>query len=189
MTVEKPGPYRESDGSPVTVDDAKAAWTALARQALENVAHVYRGIINYGALAEEVQSSSGIRTRQVAHHWIGDVLVGVTSGCASNGEPLLSALCVRQDGSIGDGYGVALVETYGGLAPDDLEMAAAEERLRCYQYFGAPMPADGGRPVLTPTVAARRRVASRRAREDRVRPSCPSCHIRLSVSGECEYCN
>jgi hypothetical protein len=161
----------------------------VARQTLEQVAHVYPSTINYGGLAEEVQSSTGIRTRQVVHHWIGDILGSVTTDCAKNGEPLLSALCVRQDGSIGDGYAAALVEAYGGLAPDDVEMAAAEERLRCYQYFGAPMPPDGGRAVLTPTVAARRRLASRRAREDRVRPSCPSCHIRLSASGECEYCN
>jgi hypothetical protein len=185
----KPGPYQESDGSPVTAEDANAAWIPLARQALEKVARVYPSVIDYGTLAEEVQSTSGIRTNQVLRHWIGDVLGAVTSDCSAKGEPLLSALCVRQDGSIGDGYGVALVETYGGVAPDDLELAAAEERLRCYQYFGATMPADGGRPTLTPTVAARRRVASRRAREDRVRPSCPSCHIRLSASGECEYCN
>jgi hypothetical protein len=189
MTEVKPGPYRESDGSHVAVDDAKAAWIPVARQTLEKVARVYPSVIDHGALAEEVQSTSGIRTSQVLRHWIGDVLGAVTLDCAKNGEPLLSALCIRQDGSIGDSYGVALVEAYGGLAPDDLEMAAAEERLRCYQYFGAPMPADGGRPLLTPTVAARRRVASRRAREDRVRPSCPSCHIRLSASGECEYCN
>jgi hypothetical protein len=189
MTEAKPGPYRESDGSHVTADDARAAWIPVARQKLENVARVYPSVIDYSTLAEEVQSTSGIRTKQVMRHWIGDVLGAVTTGCSENDEPLLSALCVRADGSIGDGYGVALVDTYGGLAPDDLEMAAAEERLRCYQYFGAPMPADGGRPLLTPTVAARRRLASRRAREERVRPSCPSCHIRLSTSGECEYCN
>jgi hypothetical protein len=189
MTEVKPGPYRESDGSHVTADDAKAAWIPVARQTLEKVARVYPSFIDYSTFAEEVQSISGIRTKQVMRHWIGDVLGAVTTDCAKNGEPLLSALCVRADGSIGDGYGVALVETYGGIAPEDLDMAAAEERLRCYQYFGALMPADGGRALLTPAVAARRRLASRRAREERVRPSCPSCHIRLSATGECEYCN
>ncbi len=188
MTEEKPGTYRVSDGSPVAMEDAKAAWTPVARQTLENVAGTYHEVINYADIAEELQSVSGIRTRQLVHYWIGDVLGEVTRECHHHGEPLLSALCVHQDGSIGDGYGIALAETSGDPIPDDLDMAAAEERLRCYQHFGAVMPADGGHAALTPTVAAKRRVASRRAWEDRVRPSCPSCHIALPASGLCDYC-
>lgn len=189
MTDQKPGTYLVSDDSPVLMEDAKRTWVSAARQALEGVAGSYHGVVNYGDLAEELQSVSGIRTRRMTHSWIGDVLDEVSRQCHRNGEPLLSALCVRQDGSIGAGYSIVLAEAYGGATPDDLEMAAAEERLRCYRHFGAPMPADGGSPALTPAIAAKRRVASRRAWEDRKRPSCPSCHIALPASGPCEYCN
>jgi hypothetical protein len=167
MTDETPGTYRVADGSPVAMQEAKAPWAPLARRALENVAGVYHGIINYGELGEELQSVSGIRTRQMIHYWIGDVLGEVSRQCHRNGEPLLSALCVHQDGSIGDGYAIALAQAYGSPAPDDLEMAAAEERLRCHRHFGAPLPPDGGSPALTPAIATKRRVASRRAWEDR----------------------
>ena len=44
----------------------------------------------------------------------------------------------------------------GGPLPGDLDMHAAEERLRCYQSFGADLPPGGGRPALTPQIAARR---------------------------------
>lgn len=188
MTDDKPGTFRIADGAPVAMEDAKAIWAPLATRALENVARVYNGVINYGELAKELQAVSGIETRQMTKYWIGDVLGQVSRQCRQNGEPLLSALCVHQDGTIGDGYAIALAEAYGSPTPDDLEMAAAEERLRCYRHFGASLPADGGSPALTPAVATKRRAASRRAWQDRERPSCPSCHITLPASGLCDYC-
>jgi hypothetical protein len=98
-------------------------------------------------------------------------------------------LCVHQDGTIGAGYGWALGETYGGPTPDDLDMAAAEERLKCYRHFGALLPSDGGRPALTPQVAAKRRNAARRAKEDVHRPVCPTCHLTLPATGQCDFCS
>src|SRR5436305_12280281 len=137
--------------------DAKAVWVPLAREALVRTAHEYHRLIKYGELAEEIQQRSGIRTKQLVHYCIGDILGQVATDCHERQEPLLSALCVQQNGSIGDGYAVALAATYGGSPPDDLDMSAAEERLACYRFFGATIPDDGGRPALPPQVALQRR--------------------------------
>jgi hypothetical protein len=102
---------------------------------------------------------------------------------------LLSSLCVQQNGSVGAGYGLALDATYGGPRPADLDQAAAEERLKCYEHFGAQMPADGGQPVLTPMLAATRikkstAMRTRAAIEDE-RAICPLCQVQLPSSGVC----
>lgn len=145
-----PGTFRESDNSAVPMSEAKVSWAEVARNELVRVATVYGGLITYGELADEVQTRSGIRTRMLMHYWIGDVLGMVARNCYRLGEPLLSALCVHADGTIGDGYGWAIDQTYGGSRPEDLDMHAAEERFKCYRHFGSEMPLDGGRPTLTP---------------------------------------
>jgi hypothetical protein len=184
-----PGTYRESDATPIDMEDAKQQWAVAARPELERVARTYGDLIKYGALAESLQAETGIRTGTLMHHWIGDVLGRVGAECHRRGEPLLSALCVHQDGTIGAGYGIVLAETYGGEVPEDLDLHSAEERLRCYRYFGADLPPDGGHAVLTTEVATRRRTAARRAREDAPKPVCPTCHIALPAVGGCYYCD
>jgi len=186
--TELPGTYHEADASPVEMADAKSAWAAEARIALEHRAATYNGLFYYGELAREVQDRSRIRTSIPTHRWIGDVLGQVGRDCHDLGEPLLSALCVRQDGTIGDGYGSALVELTGGTAPPDLDLHAAEERLRCYRHFGATLPSDGGRPTLTPEVMKRRRTAARNAKAEVRRPVCPSCNLQLPATGQCDNC-
>ncbi len=182
------GTFRESDGSAVEMADAKAAWVPLAREALLGVAGVYHGLISSADLAATLQSQSGIHTKQLTHYWIGDVLSSVAADCHAKDEPLLSALCVQQNGQIGAGYAAAFTDAYGDPAPEDLDMSAAEERLKCYQFFGAKMPADGGHPALTPQVATKRRTAQKRAQEDRVRPVCPTCHLTVPANGRCDTC-
>ena len=187
-TPAKPATYRESDGEAVDMADAKAAWIPFAREALTRVAREYNGLISYGELAEEVQERTQIRTRQLKHYWVGAVLGVVSQDCHSRGEPLLPSLCVQQDGHSGAGYAAAIADTYGGPVPEDLDMAAAEERLKCYTHFGATLPADGGTPTLSPQVATRRRVAARKAREDIRKPVCPTCHLTLPSTGQCDNC-
>jgi hypothetical protein len=84
---------------------------------------------------------------------------------------------------------VALDGTYGGSRPADLDLAAAEERLKCYRHFGAQMPADGGQPALTPMLAATRKKKATPARArmavEEEREICPLCHVRLPSSGVC----
>jgi len=65
----------------------------------------------------------------------------------------------------------------GGPLPGDLDMHAAEERLRCYQSFGADLPPGGGRPALTPQIAARRVWLARQSRADAPSSLCPSCNL------------
>lgn len=99
----------------------------------------------------------------------------------------LSALCVHSDGMVGVGYSQAIMDNYGGPLPTDLDMHAAEERLRCYQSFGADLPPGGGKPALTPQVAARRTWLARQAGNDTPdQPCCPTCNLTLPISGTCD---
>ena len=110
--------------------------------------------------------------------------------CADRGEPLLSALCVNESGSVGAGYAKAVIAVRGELVgdPDD---HAADERLACYRAFGAVMPDDGGNPALAPQVAAVR--DRERARRAATRPQfegqvCPSCNMAIPATGVCDNC-
>jgi hypothetical protein len=184
------GTYRDGDGSPVDFATAVSEWTLVALPVLEGVARRYDETITYKDLAEKVQEAAGIRTRVLMMHWIGQVLGGASRESHRRGQPMLSALCVHSDGTVGDGYAVAAVENYGGSPPADLEMHAAEERLRCYQHFGADLPPGGGAPALTPRVAARRAWLAAQAKPGPpATPSCPTCHIALPVSGVCDDCS
>jgi len=187
--MSSPGTYRESDGKGIDFSQALEAWSAAARIALLRTARTYRATISYKDLAEEVQVSSGIRTQMLPWHWIGRVLGAVSRHCHAKGEPLLSALCVHADGTVGEGYGKAIIENYGGSAPDDLDMHAAIERLNCYRRFGAELPSDGGAPALTAEVAARRKRAQVRSGTLSDRPICPTCYLMLPLSGQCGNCS
>ena len=191
-TVTTPSTYEVASKSAVDVGDARAAWVAIARPALERTARTYHATITYAELAEEVQAGSGIRTRRLLQNWIKDVLSSVAATCHENDEPLLSALCVRADGSVGPGYAKSVVEIFGGDAPDDPDMHAAEERLACYRHFGAELPADGGTAALTPQLAAARKrvvVKKRPSPAETSRPTCPTCHLMLPISGQCDNCS
>ena len=112
-----PGTYRVSDGSRVEFAAALAAWTAAAAvPLLERVARTYHARISYKDLGEEVQQATGIRTRVLLMNWIGQVLGGVSRISHRRGQPMLSALCVHSDGTVGEGYGQAILENYGGPA-------------------------------------------------------------------------
>jgi hypothetical protein len=187
--TDRAGAFREASGEPVEIQDARLAWVPIARESLVRTAGEYNAYITYSDLAEEVQRKSGIRTKQLTHHWIGKVLGIVSKECYRSNDPLLSSLCVQQNGSVGAGFGVALDETYGGPRPEDLDLAAAEERLKCYGHFGAQLPADGGQPALTPMLVALRHKKATPARTrtatEEVREICPLCHVRLPSSGVC----
>jgi hypothetical protein len=188
--VTTPGTYREVDETRVEFSDAIDAWVVVARPALERTAREYRALITYKALAEEVQSESGIRTKKLLTHWIGNVLGTVAHNCHVAGEPLLSAFCVRADGTVGPGYAKAVVENYGGEPPEDLDMHAAIERFNCHRHFGAELPPDGGSPALTPQVAAtRNRLHRQTSPAESSRAICPTCHLMLPITGQCDMCS
>lgn len=183
--TQTPGTWRVTDGTPVPFGDAKTAWATAARGVLTRTATRYHGYVTYGALAEEVQELSGVRTRSQMRNWICAVLGMLADDIHRRVEPPLTALCVHQDETVGAGYAYVL-ELAGNAAPKDLDQVAAEARLECYRFFGALLPSDEGRPALTPKVAA----ARRRAARDRIEPSvfCPRCFTQLPMSGQCDNC-
>jgi len=141
--------------------NARDAWAEAAREVLLQTARRYHAVLTYKELANEVQLRTGITTRQLIQHWIGDVLGRVSAECSRRGEPLLSSLCVNTAGSVGPGYAVA-VQAASGEVPGDLDDHAAHERLACYRHFRAVgLPPDGGVPALTPQLAASRARARR----------------------------
>jgi len=187
--MRTPGTYSVADGSYVDYSAAIAAWTAAALPVLERVAGAYHATITYRQLGDEVQDVTGIHTRVLLMNWIGQVLGGASRESHRRGQPMLSALCVHSDGTVGDGYGQAIAENYRCEPPWDLDMHAAQERFRCYQLCGAVLPAGGGEPALTSQVAARRAWAAERMRADvSSHRYCPGCNLTLPISGNCEYC-
>ncbi len=179
----------------------------------------YRALVTYKQLATAVQEASGITTSLPMHQWIGDVLLRVTEDCQSRGEPLLSALCVSVQGSVGQGYADA-VEQVRGTRPTDPDDHAAHERLSCYRHWEATgLPRDGGTPLrtahftpvrkaaarkpavrkaaaskTTPRAAAPRKVVARPTAAAEATPSkpvqlCPRCFTQVPASGICDYCD
>ena len=123
-------------------------------------------------------------------NWIGDVLTLVGTDCHERGEPLLSALCVQKDGTIGDGYGVALVKIYGGdrrrpRPASGRGTSALLSALRC---------CDAGRRRPRPIPARGHGAAaqgSQAGEEDAPKATCPKCNIVLPAmaNGHCYYCD
>ena len=181
------GTYREADGSPVDVSEAQEVWVAAARPVLIRTAERYHELIRHRALADEIQTETGVHTKSLLQRWISEVLGDVARDCHEKGEPLLSALCVKADGTVGDAYGAAVADTYGE-PPSDLEMHAAAERLKCYEFFGAKLPAGGGVAALPKEEAGRRARAKRSAQAERKPKMCPTCHNALPLTGQCDHC-
>jgi hypothetical protein len=68
--MSSPLAYRLGDGSPVTLDSARAIWAAVAREVLE----ASTGPVSHSQLAREVQQRSGIYTRMGVSEWLPTVL-------------------------------------------------------------------------------------------------------------------
>lgn len=189
------GDAAETDPADATVDAAeigeeaaKAAWAEAARDVLLETAKHYHSVITSKELAAAVMSRSKITTRRPSHYWIADVLARVAKDSAERGEPLLSSLCVNAEGSVGAGYGPAVVATRGPL-PGDADDHAARERLECYREFGADLPTGGGSWALTPRLSASRSRDRRAAAAERMPPLCPKCHTAVPATGFCDYCD
>lgn len=177
------------EASEVGSEVARAAWTVAAREILLTTAGTYREVVTYKDLAAEIQEATRIRTRQMTHHWVGDVLGRVAQECADRDEPNLASLCVNAQGSVGDAYAVAVLAVTGE-APEDPDVHASQQRLECYRVHGAEgLPDDGGRAALTPKLAgARDRV---KKAEILARPilTCSRCFMALPPAGTCNVCD
>ena len=89
------------DVADVGSEVARNAWAEAAREVLLDAAARYRTVVTHKELASEVQERTGVRTTQLTHYWVGDVLGRVAAACAQRGEPLLSSLCVNTGGQRG----------------------------------------------------------------------------------------
>ena len=167
---------------------ARDAWAEAAREVLRETAHGYQSVLTHKELAATVQERSLVRTRQQPHYWIEDVLSRVTAECLRRDEPLVSALAVNAEGSVGEKYGLVVAEAAGEAVADPDEHAA-RQRLACYRAFDAVgLPADGGFAELTPRQAGIRDRARKQRIAERVAPQCPKCHMQLPATLECNYC-
>jgi hypothetical protein len=178
------------DAAEVGLEESRDAWAEAARPILIEVAKHYHQVITYKDLATRVQWVTGVRSTQQMHYWIGDVLKRVSIESSSRGEPLLSALCVSSDGSVGERYATAVAATTDDLTDDGDDHAAAQ-RLACYRYFEASdLPADGGSPALTPQLTARRARAKKVRLAEAPIDVCPTCHTQLPATKICDnYCS
>lgn len=184
--VERSGTCRDSNGETVEYEVALAAWTTAARPILLTAAGHYGDLVTFKELAAAVQTDADITTTQLMRQWIGSVLGGVAEQCHQKGEPLLSAFCIQADGTVGATYPAAVLAAYGET-PEDPDQHAADERFKAHTFFGAEMPAKGGRSQLPPQ-EARRRARARAAIPRVVRPMCPNCFVELPVNGPCGLC-
>ncbi len=177
-----------TDASALGQDEARAAWTPAAREVLIDTAKSYHALVTTKELSSLVQRMTKIKTKQLTHYWITDVLGRVAKECADNEEPLLSSLCVDTSGSVGAGYATAVLDVRGEM-PADPDQHAANERLECYRHFGAKIPAGGGVSMLTAQLSAKRERLTSAARAA-VRPAtlCPVHFVEMPATGICEDC-
>lgn len=169
------------------------AWGPVAYETLRETARSYNTVITHQELADRLQARTGVSGEGRSTQLMGKLLELVAFEAHRSGNPPLTALCVRADGTIGENYQRVVTMTTGG-AVDDLDQRAALDRFACYREYAADLPADGGTPTLTPQVALRRErrkiSTSRRNRDVPQRESslCPTCFTMLALTGQCDNC-
>lgn len=189
---------QDNDGNKVSMQAAFDAWEPHAVALLTQTAKRYNGFVTYAQLAHFVQAQSGVTHNGLIMNWIGDVLGRVIAVCNKNEWPQLTSLCVTSDGTVGAGYRFALIAANRARSdaadgaetqsPDDLDEHAARTRLKCYRFFDAELPPDGGRPTLTPKAKAAKEYKSAQAKVDAPLKFCPDCYQALPVTGQCDNC-
>jgi len=183
-------PY-DNDGASVSMQSALDAWEPYAVALLTDTATTYNGFVTYKQLGEAVQEQSSIRHKGLLTNWIGSLLARVINHCVKAGTPQLAALCVKEDGTVGEGYRHAVLAastTSDELDLDQLDDHAAKMRLECYRHFGAKLPPDGGRPDLTPRAKVTRDWKDKQKKLEEPPAICPTCSMQLPVTGICDDC-
>ena len=179
-------PY-DADGNSISMADAKEQWVPVARDYLIESARRYNGYITYKQLAERIQSVTGIRHDGLLPNWIGGVLEPIVHDSQAAGIPAITALCVKEDGTVGDGYRAVLDAAGQHIESlDELDDHAARARLECYRYYGAELPPGGGVPTLTPKARASRQARSAKAKKSLPLQICPTCNTALPATGICD---
>lgn len=135
------------DGTKISQTDAIDAWAEVAHLYLIEVAKAGT-TVTYKALANYVREETGIDTRQLIQHWIGQVLGHVSDEAEARGEPHLVSLCVDAEGSVGKGYLWAPKDS----SADERDDLARRHRAECYARFsdGGDRAQGSPRDVLVP---------------------------------------
>ena len=179
--------------APIAVDaaEAEAAWAARAPEVLAEVAKSYQGLITHTELANRLQADTGVHTRSNPQTWLGRVLAVAAADDVAHNRPPLTALVVhRVNGTVGAPYAEVLRLT--GQEPIEDEVArerhAAEARMECYRWAGAPLPADGGHSALSPRYDMVLTRGRRKARQEAEADVCPTCFMAIPPTGVCDNC-
>lgn len=194
------GTYREEDGTPVPFAEALKVWTRIGYELLLETASRYGAVVTYKEFGSHVQDASGIRTNTTTANLVGKILDLCAVQAAQQGEPPLTSLCLKADGTVGASYWLTPtakdVELPLVTAESDVEAHAASHRLLCYRTHATDLPADGGEARLPEHLVARRARIERRAekaleaqRENAPKPCCPTCFTELPASGVCWQCD
>lgn len=182
-------PY-DNQGRFVSMSDAINVWAPHAVDLLRHTAKQYNAVVTYKQLGDAVQSQSGVRHDGLLTNWIGSLLARVIELCTEEQIPQLGALCVKEDGTVGDGYRHAAIASgeSSEMDLDQLDDHAAMTRLECYRYFGANLPPGGGEPRLTARAKAARDRKTQEAKKLEPPKLCPTCFTVLPVTGVCDNC-
>ena len=183
-------PY-DRDRRFVSMNAALDAWTPIAVALLRDSAKQYNGFVTYKQLGDTVQSQSGIGHDGLLTNWIGSLLGRVINHCVEEQIPQLGSLCVKEDGTVGEGYRHAVLaagQMDDHFDLDQLDDLAAQMRLDCYRHFGAELPPGGGEPTLTPRAKAARDWKKTQAKLNAPPAICQECFTVLPVTGICDNC-
>jgi hypothetical protein len=173
--------------------DAKYEWAHVGYDVLVEVARKPNGHISYEHIADTLQELTGIRIAAPARQWIDSPLALVAEMCVRNAEPQLTALVVEADSlRVGEyfatAYGIA-----GQPLPRNLQRAAADLRIECYDHFSRREAVGWDRTKLTGRTASARQSPMRGAVKPRLEPPapkvCAQCYLVLLPNGCCGYCD
>ncbi|GAA1392950.1 hypothetical protein [Luteococcus peritonei] len=186
------------------VDQVEAikAWGKAAQEVLVETAGT-GSTIEYQAFARALQQRSGIHTKQPTSKWVGPLLGIVARQCQQQQVPLLTALVVRRDGTVGPAYDEILRFARIPAVIGDREEHAAEQRRAAHARWQGRVPvaqtapADGTTPA-TGTARPRKATvvgkvpvtkASRSKPEPLQGNICPRCFMQMSLTGVCDNCD
>ncbi len=187
-------PVREG-GDFVDQVSAVKVWAQAAHDILVELAAA-EGVIDPQGLARQVQKRSGVSTTQPASKWIGPLLGIVARQCHANDLPLLTAMVVKRDGTVGQAYDEILRFAKIPAVIGDREEHAAQQRAAAYARWRgaavAPAPVSATKVVVGRTAKAKA-VKAAPARPAKPEPQqgqiCPSCFMQMSLTGVCDNCD
>lgn len=194
------------------VESGLPRWSRAAVALLTETASEYNRVLTLNEFADEIQRRAGAWANVTSKTWVRRVLAVVTLKCTEEGWPYLASLVVRpSDGKPGPWYLDVLAQTGPGASGNEVQHAA-EQRLACYKFFDAELPADA--QVTLDPLRSRRRVhhldttarttraststksaapektqTRPRAAGERRGEICPTCFMEMPVSGGCPQCS